>query len=56
MKKDYVIGIDCSTTATKAIVWDKKGVPIAEGREDMKSFPLSQSGLNRSLRSGGMLQ
>jgi xylulokinase len=29
---DYVIGIDCSTTATKAVVWDTKGREVAEGR------------------------
>jgi xylulokinase len=32
--KDYVIGIDCSTTASKAIVWDKAGNFITEGREE----------------------
>lgn len=31
-QKDYVIGIDCSTTATKAVVWDKHGREVAEGR------------------------
>ena len=30
--KDYVIGIDCSTTATKAVVWDEHGREVAEGR------------------------
>lgn len=30
--KDYVIGIDCSTTATKAVVWDAAGNAVAEGR------------------------
>ncbi len=35
---DYVIGIDCSTTATKAVVWDSEGNAVAEGRA---SFPLS---------------
>jgi xylulokinase len=34
----YVIGIDCSTTATKAVVWDEKGNSVAEGRA---TFPLS---------------
>lgn len=29
---DYVIGIDCSTTATKAVVWDEHGREVAEGR------------------------
>ncbi|MEJ7872867.1 MAG: FGGY-family carbohydrate kinase [Rubrobacteraceae bacterium] len=29
---DYVIGIDCSTTATKAVVWDSRGNTVAEGR------------------------
>lgn len=36
MKRDYVISVDCSTTATKAIVWDKKGNLVAEGREEMQ--------------------
>ena len=29
---EYVIGIDCSTTATKAVVWDREGNSVAEGR------------------------
>ncbi|MGH3148001.1 MAG: FGGY-family carbohydrate kinase [Rubrobacter sp.] len=33
----YVIGIDCSTTATKAVVWDDRGNAVAEGRA---AFPL----------------
>src|SRR5215208_5708169 len=33
----YVIGIDCSTTATKAVVWDERGHSVAEGRA---TFPL----------------
>lgn len=37
-KKDYVIGIDCSTTATKAVVWDERGNAVAEGRD---TFDLS---------------
>jgi sugar (pentulose or hexulose) kinase len=32
MDKDLVIGIDCSTTATKAIAWDGRGRLVAEGR------------------------
>ena len=31
-QQDYVIGIDCSTTATKAVVWDREGNAVAEGR------------------------
>ncbi|AHY47754.1 Sugar (pentulose and hexulose) kinase [Rubrobacter radiotolerans] len=30
--RDYVVGIDCSTTATKAVVWDSEGNAVAEGR------------------------
>ncbi len=30
--KDLVIGVDCSTTATKATVWDASGTCIAEAR------------------------
>lgn len=33
-----VVGIDCSTTATKAVVWDREGNPVAEGRA---TFPLA---------------
>lgn len=32
MKKDLVIGIDCSTTACKAIAWDSSGVAVGQGR------------------------
>lgn len=35
---EYVIGVDCSTTATKAVVWDRDGLPVAEGRQ---RFPVS---------------
>ena len=35
--EQYVIGIDCSTTATKAVVWDERGRSVAEGRA---TFPL----------------
>jgi xylulokinase len=34
----YVIGIDSSTTATKAVVWDRDGRAISEGRSE---FPLA---------------
>lgn len=30
--QDLVIGIDCSTTASKAIAWNKHGIAVAEGR------------------------
>ncbi|MEM7735311.1 MAG: FGGY family carbohydrate kinase [Deinococcota bacterium] len=33
--KDVVIGIDSSTTATKAIAWDNTGTPLAEGRSSL---------------------
>ncbi len=32
MPARYVIGMDCSTTATKAVVWDMGGNAVAEGR------------------------
>lgn len=32
MTADLVVGIDCSTTACKAIAWDAAGVAVAEGR------------------------
>ena len=38
MKPDLVIGIDCSTTAAKAVVWNTTGRAVAEGRAP---FPLS---------------
>ena len=39
MPRDLVIGIDSSTTATKAIAWDRTGAPLAEGRA---AIPLAQ--------------
>ena len=38
MTRDLVLGIDCSTTAAKAVVWDMSGRSLAEGRA---SFALS---------------
>jgi sugar (pentulose or hexulose) kinase len=38
MSAEYVIGIDSSTTACKAIVWDKHGHLIAEGRAPIPLF------------------
>jgi sugar (pentulose or hexulose) kinase len=32
MTRDLVIGLDASTTATKAIAWDRLGHQVAEGR------------------------
>jgi len=32
VKRDYVIGVDCSTTAAKAVVWDPAGTAIAQAR------------------------
>ena len=32
MKPDLVIGLDSSTTTTKAIAWDRRGHAVAEGR------------------------
>jgi sugar (pentulose or hexulose) kinase len=32
MDRDLVIGLDSSTSATKAIAWTREGLPIAEGR------------------------
>ena len=29
---DLVLGIDCSTTASKAVAWDRAGTAVAEGR------------------------
>ena len=31
-RADLVIGVDCSTTASKAVVWDKAGRAVATGR------------------------
>ena len=39
MARDLVIGIDSSTTATKAIAWDRSGAAVAQGRAPI---PLAQ--------------
>jgi xylulokinase len=31
----FVIGLDCSTSAVKAIVWDSKGSPVSTGRSPL---------------------
>lgn len=35
MDADLVLGIDCSTTASKAVAWDHSGAPVAEGRASL---------------------
>ncbi len=52
VKKDYVIGIDCSTSASKAIVWDKDGNCIAEGRSEI---PLLVPKPEQAMRHGNDL-
>ena len=37
--RDYVIAIDCSTTAAKAVVWNATGEALSQER---RAFPLSQ--------------
>jgi xylulokinase len=32
---DVVLGVDCSTTASKAIAWDRTGAPAGEGRASL---------------------
>ncbi len=39
MSGDYVIGVDCSTTAAKAVVWNDQGTSLSEAR---MTFDLSQ--------------
>lgn len=39
MSGDYVIGVDCSTTAAKAVVWNDEGTSISAAR---MTFELSQ--------------
>jgi xylulokinase len=35
LQRDNVIGLDCSTTACKAVVWDRDGRPVGEGRSPL---------------------
>jgi xylulokinase len=35
MKKDWVVGVDCSTTSCKAVVWDATGSRVAESRHKL---------------------
>jgi xylulokinase len=39
MPCDYVIGVDCSTTASKAVVWNARGEALSQ---DRRTFELSQ--------------
>lgn len=36
MASDLVLGIDCSTTASKAVAWDAAGIPVADGRAPLE--------------------
>ncbi len=36
MTADLVLGVDCSTTASKAVAWDHQGEPVAEGRASLE--------------------
>ncbi len=36
MEKDLVIGLDSSTSATKAIAWTREGLPVAEERRPIR--------------------
>lgn len=36
MSGDLVLGIDCSTTAAKAVVWDRDGTALAAGRSGFR--------------------
>ncbi|MGE5137861.1 MAG: xylulokinase [Rudaea sp.] len=33
--RDLVIGVDCSTTSVKAVVWDRNGRAVSEGRRSL---------------------
>lgn len=35
---DLVLGVDCSTTASKVIAWDKEGKAVAEGRAPLEEI------------------
>jgi sugar (pentulose or hexulose) kinase len=35
---DLVLGIDCSTTASKAVAWDRDGKAVAEGRAPLEEI------------------
>jgi xylulokinase len=35
LERDLVLGLDCSTTASKAIAWDAEGNAVAEGRRPL---------------------
>ena len=46
---DLVLGIDSSTTATKAIAWDRRGRAIAEGRASLPMRDLGRGWMEQSV-------
>jgi xylulokinase len=38
MKADLVVGVDCGTSGSKAIVWDRYGQRVSEGRSPLPLF------------------
>ena len=46
---DLVLGIDSSTTSTKAIAWDREGRAVAEGRAPVPMRNLGRGHLEQSV-------
>ena len=46
---DLVLGIDSSTTATKAIAWDREGRAVAEGRSSLPIADLGRGWMEQSV-------
>ena len=46
---DLVLGIDSSTTATKAIAWDRSGRSVAEGRATLPLHDLGRGWMEQSV-------
>src|SRR3954451_14017974 len=35
---DLVLGVDCSTTASKVVAWDREGKAVGQGRADLEEI------------------
>ena len=46
---DLVLGIDSSTTSTKAIAWDRAGTAVAEGRATLPLRDLGRGWMEQSV-------
>jgi hypothetical protein len=50
---DLALGIDCSSTASKVVAWDRSGKAVGEGRRRWSRSACGRSTVSSGRRTGG---